>query len=123
MLYPILPNNHCCPVLIIHIQYQLENQSLQVSQTLVQYWTQFARTGDPNSPTGAGVRWEAVSSTQPAYLALAGPQPQMDYPTQYAASHEFWRTVYFRPSALETPLGSIQGPWSCLILRCINRLA
>ena len=80
----------------------------QVSQMLVNYWTQFARSGDPNGGEAPAV-WAALSASQPAYLEVAGPPPQMTYPTDYARRHDFWRTIFFRPSPVETQLGSIQG--------------
>jgi hypothetical protein len=49
-----------------------------------------------------------LSASQPAYLEVAGPVPQMTYPAEYARRHDFWRTVFFRPSVVETKLGSVQ---------------
>jgi hypothetical protein len=74
---------------------------------LVKFWTQFARSGDPNG-ADAPATWVGLSASQPAYLEVAGPVPEMTYPAEYARRHDFWRTVFFRPSVVETKLGSVQ---------------
>jgi carboxylesterase type B len=75
---------------------------------LVKFWTRFARSGDPNGAEAPQATWAALSASQPAYLEVAGPVPEMTYPAEYAQRHDFWRTVFFRPSVVETKLGSVQ---------------
>ncbi|MBI4767295.1 MAG: carboxylesterase family protein [Deltaproteobacteria bacterium] len=54
--------NHSIPIL------PLTKQDLNLSELMVDYWTQFAKTGDPNASNRP--EWPAVSPDSPEYMVL-----------------------------------------------------
>jgi para-nitrobenzyl esterase len=63
----------------------------QLAATMVGYWTQFAGTGDPNSPSTP--EWPAYTAATDTYQSLVPPTP---HPTNgFAADHKcaFWDAV------------------------------
>lgn len=70
---------------------QLDESQLALSDQMIRYWTNFARTGDPN---GADLpTWEPFG-TEDHVLSLA-PGPDGIAPVDFAAEHrlEFWSTI------------------------------
>jgi para-nitrobenzyl esterase len=59
-----------------------------LADTMVRYWTQFARAGAPNA--AATPQWPAYNEANDSYQSLRPPTPQPD--TGFAADHkcEFW---------------------------------
>jgi carboxylesterase type B len=47
-----------------------------LSQTAMGYWARFAKTGDPNDPSGGAVKWPKYDETTDQYLELSHP-PQV----------------------------------------------
>ncbi|SDI96532.1 carboxylesterase/lipase family protein [Nonomuraea jiangxiensis] len=67
----------------------LDDRRRQLSTTMIEYWTAFARTGDPNAP---GLpRWRTFDPARPSTQSLAVP-PDPTGPTDLAAAHRcaFW---------------------------------
>lgn len=62
---------------------------LQLAQTMTQYWTRFAKTGNPNPSSGAVTFWPKYDSGA-KYLQLVPPSPQTI--TDFGARHHcaFW---------------------------------
>jgi para-nitrobenzyl esterase len=62
-----------------------------LSEAMISYWTQFAATGDPNSP--AEPRWSPYSSATDEFQSLLPPTPAVE--TTFDSNHlcsDFWNT-------------------------------
>jgi para-nitrobenzyl esterase len=66
----------------------LDGDQQKLADTMVRYWTQFARSGGPNSPGTPA--WPAYSAATDEYQSLVPPTPEVE--TGLAADHEcaFW---------------------------------
>lgn len=64
----------------------------QLSRTMIQYWTQFAHLGMPNSLRTPW--WPRFNDSSPMLLQLDAPQPKRSSATDFANQHrcEFWAT-------------------------------
>jgi para-nitrobenzyl esterase len=69
----------------------LSPDEMQLSTTMISYWTEFAKTGDPNS-TGQP-NWPTYSSTNNEFLSLIPPTPttETDFDTDHICT-AFWNT-------------------------------
>ncbi|XP_046549298.1 cholinesterase 1-like [Haliotis rubra] len=45
-------------------------EEMELSRTIMTYWTNFAKSGDPNSPVPVKVNWPASDNTDLSYMAL-----------------------------------------------------
>ncbi|MHB8384437.1 MAG: carboxylesterase/lipase family protein [Candidatus Binataceae bacterium] len=66
-------------------------QQQQLSAAMISYWTNFAKTGDPNSP--GQPLWSAYSASTDEFQSLIPPTPTVE--TTFAADHmctSFWDT-------------------------------
>jgi len=54
--------------------FQITNEERQLGELMVAYWTNFARTGDPNYPLKVPLVWPAFGSSSDQYLELRTPQ-------------------------------------------------
>lgn len=69
----------------------LSGQQMQLSQAMVSYWTQFAKTGDPNS-SGEPL-WSPYSASTDQFQSLTPPTPVVE--SNFDSSHQcstFWDT-------------------------------
>jgi para-nitrobenzyl esterase len=69
----------------------LSSEQQRLSNAMVGYWTQFAKTGDPNSP-GAPA-WSPYDATADQFQSLLPPAPTVE--SNFAAAHQcstFWNT-------------------------------
>lgn len=85
---PYLFINPAAPVTFTAAQTSLSN-------SMVAYWTQFAKTGDPNgSGTSTQPDWSAYTPSSHVYINLAPPTPSQltDFATEHHCS--FWDNVY-----------------------------
>jgi len=67
----------------------LSSEQTQLSDAMVSYWTQFARTGDPNSP--AEPLWSPYSTSTDEFQSLILPAPVVEF--NFDSSHQcstFW---------------------------------
>ncbi len=55
----------------------LTEQQQQLSETMVTYWTNFARSGSPNVGKFSGPAWVQYDMEKDNYLLLKGPKPEM----------------------------------------------
>lgn len=69
----------------------------ELSRKMVDYWTQFAKTGNPNPPSGAITNWPAFDSASHTYLSLTPPSPKQI--TDFAQEHMcgFWEQSGLEP--------------------------
>lgn len=70
----------------------LSPEQQQLSDSMIGYWTQFAKTGDPNS---AGLPyWPRYSAANNSFESLAPPTPQVetDFDSEHLCS-AFWNTL------------------------------
>jgi len=70
---------------------KLSPEQVRLSDAMISYWTQFAKTGDPNSP-GRPV-WSPYSSSTDEFQSFIPPTPSVEY--NFDASHQcstFWDT-------------------------------
>lgn len=69
----------------------LSSEQTQLSDAMVSYWTQFARTGDPNSP--GEPLWSPYSASTDEFQSLIPPAPVVEF--NFDSSHQcstFWDT-------------------------------
>lgn len=69
----------------------LSHKQKQLSDAMISYWTQFAKTGDPNS-AGEPV-WSPYSASSDEFLSLIPPTPVVE--SSFATNHQcstFWDT-------------------------------
>jgi para-nitrobenzyl esterase len=69
----------------------LSHKQKQLSDAMISYWTQFAKTGDPNS-AGEPV-WSPYSASSDEFLSLIPPTPVVE--SSFATIHQcstFWDT-------------------------------
>jgi para-nitrobenzyl esterase len=69
----------------------LSPQQVQLSDAMVSYWTQFAKTGDPNSP--GEPHWSPYSASTDEFQSFIPPTPVVE--SDFASSHlcsAFWDT-------------------------------
>ena len=78
-----------------------------VSNLLVKFWTNFAKTGNPNDDNGKSEIWSQYSSGQ-QYLAF-NTQPKMQYLEKDRQRDSFWRTIFHKPAVEATSAGLIKG--------------
>ena len=67
----------------------LSSQQRRLSRAMVSYWTQFAKTGDPNSP--GEPLWSPYSASTDEFQSLIPPVPVVE--SNFASSHQcstFW---------------------------------
>jgi para-nitrobenzyl esterase len=66
----------------------LNTDQRALADTMTRYWTQFARSGSPNSPQTPS--WPAYTTANDAYMSLVPPTPEVV--TDFAADHNcaFW---------------------------------
>ena len=83
------------------------DQDKTVSNFIIKAWTQFARTGDPNSDLGL---WPQLSSSEDRYLEINNIISAPILPVNYARKTQFWETV-LSPTLPErqTTHGRVQG--------------
>jgi para-nitrobenzyl esterase len=70
---------------------QLDTRQERLSDAMVGYWTQFAKSGDPNRP---GTRfWPRYDATADRFLSLVTPSPAIE--RGFATDHtcDFWSTL------------------------------
>ena len=79
-----------------------------ISREIVTYWTNFAKSGNPNGP--GSVLWTPVSRDTQKYLKVAQ-EIEMELTEDDVSRANFWRTVYFKPQVETTTAGSIQGSY------------
>ncbi|MGC2648806.1 MAG: carboxylesterase family protein, partial [Candidatus Sulfotelmatobacter sp.] len=69
----------------------LSSQQMELSDAMVSYWTQFAKTGDPNSP--GEPFWSPYSASTDQFQSLIPPMPVVE--SNFDSSHRcsvFWDT-------------------------------
>jgi para-nitrobenzyl esterase len=69
----------------------LSSQQMQLSDAMVSYWTQFAKNGDPNSPSQP--LWSPYSASADEFQSLIPPAPVVE--SNFDSSHKcstFWDT-------------------------------
>ena len=69
----------------------LSSQQMELSNAMVSYWTQFAKTGDPNSPNERF--WSPYSASTDQFQSLIPPMPVVE--SNFDSSHQcstFWDT-------------------------------
>jgi len=67
---------------------QLDQTQQKLSKDMIRYWTQFAKSGDPNS---SGIPfWQQYDATTDEFQSLVPPSPMAEF--QFAADHkcDFW---------------------------------
>jgi para-nitrobenzyl esterase len=72
--------------------FELDPAQQQLSQAMVSYWTQFAATGDPNSP--ATPTWTPYDPTTDEFQSLVPPTPVVE--STFNADHKcdlFWNMI------------------------------
>lgn len=70
---------------------QLSPEQVQLSDTMIRYWTQFAKTGNPNSPDQPA--WPQYNASTSEVQSLVTPAPVVE--TNFDAEHQcstFWDT-------------------------------
>ncbi len=72
-------------------QEPLSPEQQELSQSMIDYWTQFAKAGDPNSP--GQPYWPAYRAWNNSFQSLAPPMPQVetDYNTEHMCT-AFWNS-------------------------------
>ena len=75
----------------LHKQPSFTPDQKRLARTMTDYWTQFARTGNPNSQQGDTPFWPAYND-RARYLSLAPPTPKTISDTQFVDEHQcgFW---------------------------------
>ena len=71
---------------------QLDDAQKELSNDMIDYWTQFAKSGDPNS---SGVPfWHRYDATADEFQSLAPPSPMSEF--EFAADHncDFWAALF-----------------------------
>jgi len=69
----------------------LSNKQKKLSAAMISYWTQFAKTGDPNSPGRA--TWHPYSASNDEFQSLIPPVPMAEH--NFDSAHHcstFWDT-------------------------------
>ena len=78
-----------------------------ISDLLVKFWTNFAKSGNPNNDDGSPETWTQYSAGQ-EYLSI-GEQTVMQYLEADRLRDSFWQTVFSKPRSDSTSAGLIQG--------------
>jgi len=71
---------------------RLDERREELSNDMIRYWTQFAKSGDPNS---SGVPfWHRYDATADEFQSLAPPSPMPEF--EFAADHncDFWAALF-----------------------------
>jgi para-nitrobenzyl esterase len=70
----------------------LDTEQRELSDNMIQYWTQFAKVGNPNS-TGAPF-WPLYNSAQDGFQSLVAPVPVTEF--EFAMDHrcDFWAGLF-----------------------------
>jgi para-nitrobenzyl esterase len=69
----------------------LSPKEVRMSNAMVNYWTQFAKTGDPNSPDEPV--WSPYSASTDEFQSFIPPTPAVE--SDFATAHQcstFWDT-------------------------------
>ena len=61
-------------------------------ETLVRYWTNFAKSGDP-TPPGTAITWEPVAEDKHQYLEIDNEGFGMEASEEYLERVAFWRNI------------------------------
>jgi para-nitrobenzyl esterase len=79
------------PIPTLRREKQLTNEQIQLARNMVQYWAQFAKTGNPNPDTGDLPFWPAFQN-QSALLQLKPPRSQTVSIGAFSRFHrcQFW---------------------------------
>ena len=90
----------------------------EVSREIVSYWTNFAKSGNPNGQNGK--LWTPISRQSQEYLKISA-ESEMELTDDYVRKSNFWRTVFYKPHVEETTAGTIQGSYLTSVKgKCIN---
>jgi para-nitrobenzyl esterase len=76
---------------VFELPVTLSSQQMELSDAMVSYWTQFAKTGDPNSP--GEPFWSPYSASTDQFQSLIPPMPVVE--SNFDSSHHcstFWDT-------------------------------
>jgi para-nitrobenzyl esterase len=68
------------------------DDQIALSNTMIDYWSSFARTGDPNPSNGVRAFWEPFASND-NYQELVAPEPRLLSDSDFSARHhcDFWQ--------------------------------
>jgi para-nitrobenzyl esterase len=74
--------------------FELNPAQVQLSDAMVSYWTNFAVSGDPNSP--ATPTWSPYNSTADQFQSLIPPTPTVEATGEFSTDHlcdDFWNLI------------------------------
>jgi para-nitrobenzyl esterase len=78
----------------VGFSFELDAAQLQLSNAMVSYWTNFAASGDPNSP--ATPTWSPYNSTADQFQSLIPPTPTVEPTGEFSTDHlcdDFWNLI------------------------------
>jgi para-nitrobenzyl esterase len=74
--------------------FELNAAQQELAQAMVSYWTTFAKSGDPNSPSTPG--WSPYTSVADQFQSLIPPTPVVEPSGSFNVDHQcdaFWNTI------------------------------
>ena len=69
--------------------FDLSEDDLKISTIMMEFWTNFAKFGDP-TPPGAIPAWEPLTAAEHRYLEIGQDQVKMDLSADYQRRVQFW---------------------------------
>ncbi|CAF2143883.1 unnamed protein product [Rotaria magnacalcarata] len=78
----------------MNISYKREE--MELSLQLIRYWTNFAKTGDPNEPEYVSVHWPRYEQTKKSYINFNAYDTQVEEQF-FEERFQFWNMILHRP--------------------------